>query len=1046
MDKIFSGLVWSCVLVYVDDLVIYSRSLEEHMEQVRTVLQILKENRVILRASKAHFFVTKGVYLGRSIDLKKHTIEVLQDSIRPLQIVRVPNNKKEVQQFLGLAHRFSEHLPMLAETASPLYEVLKKNGEWKTEKIEEAVAKIKSQLLSPAVLKIPNMEKPFIVFVDASEVAICMILAQGRVKWGEVDERGSLKESALRDLHLVGFYNKSLKQSQRKWTIPQKELYALHYFATKKLYSMLGGGGPHMIMVDAPGSAGLLTARMRNREMVRWASDLAQFNFKPCKVASKLQWADAGTRPPFIEENLIGSDKLANPLLEVKEWKKAIVEEEKGRTREHEQVSEEKVRSVEVMKVEVSKEERGIIEDEEWLKELMKLRNEGEWEKMKKFSEKERAASENLVEREDGSLWKREQGLMGKEIWLKFIANGKKRQELLKRAHEGEGAHAGRSKDKMRLWLKRRAGVWWPNMKRDTMEWDRECELCSKFRTRPFGVGELKATFEVERLFQRVCLDVVPFEEAYVLVVVDDLSRYVWLVRMEDGSAEELVRAFMSKVWPIIAWACVEIIWSDAGSVLASAEWEDVAELMESRVGGALPRMLRQNGVCEATVKTMKKVLGMSLRENMLERSKMWLLLPVVEKVMRETPLESRGGLMPNEIVFGRIREQLVEEDCRMEWSDLVEEVRKVEESVSKALKRDREKGFKAANKSRKKILFKKGDICMKRREKKVAEFNLEEKWNGLYEVMDVLSGNRLRLRNLLVEGADPVVVHVEKCKKVTESARVQERERERKSRKGDGIFEVKSLKDRKLVEGKIFYLVEWEGFAEYTWEPIENLEGAKELIEIFEKRVGNDGENGEDERRKEEEDNLEDSKLVGGDKVYIPEENEEEQLNNALLMNNDVNYVQVEELIGQVESKWEDMKVKELRRECQKRGIPKSGSKKKLLERLKNMNQDGQGSNGNIDVVESWWNELATNAGYAFGYWEINRIPAATLEGNTFIPGDRVRVVWFWVPLSEVLRRKGKIELRNIIGSELFCQFDPVRQIFFKPQFSSGLRLQPWT
>jgi len=1029
MDKIFDGMIWSCVLVYIDDLVIYSRSVEEHIEQVRIVLQILKENRVVLRASKAHFCVTKGIYLGRVIDLENHTIEVLQDAIRPLQSVKVPANKKEVQQFLGLAHRFGEHLPMLAETASPLYDVLKKEGKWDEGKIATAVAKIKSQLLSPAVLRIPNIEQPFVVFVDASEVAICLILAQGEIEWEEVDLRGNLKEKAFKNLHLVGFYNKSLKHTQRKWSIPMKELFALHYFTKKKLYSMLGGGGPHVVVVDAPGSAGLLTARMENREMVRWASELAHFNFRVCKVGSKLQWADAGTRAPFVTGSLVESDKLENPFMEVEGWRKAIEKEEEWRAKKQEKLSGKAV-AIAV--------EQGIVE-EIVEPSLVNAIDEVEEEKMcwpwlditvAEFREQQK---EEFGEILDEAIVRGVEigvgltsivlsnGLLavlsvtqGKHLEKKLLVPRRFREVLLTKSHGNSEAslHLGIGVEQMVYSIGRK--FFWKSLKKDVKEFYGKCEICARANVRRKRLG-LIHHIEVEKPFRRLCMDLLPMPKVMdegrwfekVLVVVCDFSLFTWLIPVPSPCTVETVARYFERRMVEDIVGEPELLWSDADPVFTARYWKELGDSLMASTKCAFGGHQQANGLVESRIGVIKNMLTKILDE--IGTVEAWLeVMPYLVAGLRNTAM-SQTGFSPNYIVSGWERTDLplefsdLERKAESNLAEKVMERRKIWKVVKKVVNEARKKQVQKANEKRADVRLLKGDYVFLKKSR--GNFHLEPQWKGCGKIELVLSETSYVVRH----GESIRVYHLDDLKRMSIGTS--------KLLEGidDGEFEVSKLRDRKVVDDEVWFLVEWKNYHEkkdFTWELREELmNNASELVQLFEKWRGE--RNGE----------------------------EQQQLRDASLVNNDSDYVQVVEAIEEVEIQQSSRRVKELRKECQKKGIPKSGSKKKLLERLRNQESQSSSSGSHVDC---WWNELVTNAGYAFGYWEINRIPAATLEGITFTPGDRVRVVWFWIPLSEVLKRKGNIELREI-GSELFCQFDPVRQVFFAPQFSSGLVTQPW-
>ena len=124
----FAAHVNKFVLVYMDDIIIYSRTAEEHLEHLRIVLQILRENQFYCKMSKCQFARTAMLYLG-------HIISGDGIAVDPEKLAKVadwptPKTKVDIQRFLGLTNYFRKFIPRYAEMVAPLTDLTKKARMW----------------------------------------------------------------------------------------------------------------------------------------------------------------------------------------------------------------------------------------------------------------------------------------------------------------------------------------------------------------------------------------------------------------------------------------------------------------------------------------------------------------------------------------------------------------------------------------------------------------------------------------------------------------------------------------------------------------------------------------------------------------------------------------------------------------------------------------------------------------------------------------------------------------------------------------------------
>ncbi|KAL5574029.1 hypothetical protein UlMin_023626 [Ulmus minor] len=170
MNRVFRAYLDKFVIVFIDDILIYSRSREEHAEQLRTVLSTLSEHRLYAKFSKCEFWLDRVQFLGHVIS---------RDGIS----WPVPTNVTEIRSFLGLAGYYRRFVEGFSTLAAPLTALTKKDRryEW-TDKCERSFQELKKRLTSAPILVLPTDVTDFTVYCDASRIGLGAVLMQnGRV-------------------------------------------------------------------------------------------------------------------------------------------------------------------------------------------------------------------------------------------------------------------------------------------------------------------------------------------------------------------------------------------------------------------------------------------------------------------------------------------------------------------------------------------------------------------------------------------------------------------------------------------------------------------------------------------------------------------------------------------------------------------------------------------------------------------------------------------------------------------------------------------------
>ena len=165
------------VIIFIDDILIYSKTQEDHARHIHIVLQKPREHRLYAKFSKCEFWLEKVSFLGHI--LSKDGIAVDPGKVQDVLDWKQPQNISEIRSFLGLAGYYRRFIENFSKIAKPMTELLK-NGvqfEW-TQACEEAFQTLKDRLTTAPVLAQPNISKSFDVYYDASRIGLGCVLMQ----------------------------------------------------------------------------------------------------------------------------------------------------------------------------------------------------------------------------------------------------------------------------------------------------------------------------------------------------------------------------------------------------------------------------------------------------------------------------------------------------------------------------------------------------------------------------------------------------------------------------------------------------------------------------------------------------------------------------------------------------------------------------------------------------------------------------------------------------------------------------------------------------
>ena len=293
----------SVVMAYIDDIVIATETIEDHLERIREVFECLREAGFKMRAEKCDFMRTETKYLGRVVSAEG--IKPDPAAVSKIQEWMPPRNKEELQSFLGFANYYRDFIPFHAAKVQPMQELLRKNQHfyWK-EKHQEAFDSVKQALADATALAAPNEEGRFVLDTDASAVAIAGILHQEQQYNGKTI------------LRPIVYGSKSLNRTQMNYGAPKLEMYAVFYFI-EKFHSYLAGR-EFTLRVDNQALSWLKTYSMDQAMIGRWIARLDQYHFKTIH------------RPRTQHRNADGLSKRTNDYVHREKIVEALPEVSKG--------------------------------------------------------------------------------------------------------------------------------------------------------------------------------------------------------------------------------------------------------------------------------------------------------------------------------------------------------------------------------------------------------------------------------------------------------------------------------------------------------------------------------------------------------------------------------------------------------------------------------------------------------------------------------------------------------------------------------------------
>ena len=655
MNQVMSDFIFSCLLVYLDDLLVYSSTFEKHLKALETVLDKLKEVGVRLNPDKCSFVQKEVPFLGHIVSADG--IATDPSKTRAIENWPVPENVSQVRSFLGLASYYRRFVPDFSKIAKPLtalYNIVHKentkdrhHGErkplgpkWTTE-CSEAFYTLKRLLTSPPILSHPDFTLPFILEVDTSFQGIGAVLSQ------------RIGEKTV----VIAYASRSLRMSEatmKNYSSFKLELLGLKWAVAEKFRGYLLGHS-FEVFTDNNALAHLDNTKLAATEQ-RWVSEMAavgemKLHFRSGKMNRN---ADALSRQPvdapvgpgdeFVAVSQIQCASLPisstfapyplppDPILSCQQVAGALPP-----VPLHDEMTPLDWKEAQ--------------QNDETLATIIYFVKQG---RPPNSEERKHLSQPALALLRHFEKFKISNGLLTKSINTgvddhdTVVIPKEHQQQLLHLAHDSS-FHQGQERTYQLL----QARCFWHNMKADVETHIKQCRRCltaKEARTKVYQpMGHLRAS----RPLEIIAIDFLKLDRAAngledVLIITDIFTKYTIAVPTKDQKATTVVQA-LHKHW-IVYFGAPMRVHSDQGRNFESQLVQGLCQLYDIAKTRTTPYHPQGNGQCERFNRTLISLL--STLEPEAKRN--WpSYLPEATFAYNTTP-HSTTGLSPYALMFGR--------------------------------------------------------------------------------------------------------------------------------------------------------------------------------------------------------------------------------------------------------------------------------------------------------------------------------------------------------------------------------------------------------
>lgn len=582
MDTVLRGHKWKHCLIYLDDLCIFGKTLEEHNQRLSEILKCLEQANLSLNIKKCSFGASEISLLGHQIS---------REGVRPdpakTQAIRsfpTPTNQKAVRSFLGLCSYYRKFMENFSKTAAPLNELLRDGVKfnWSTDQ-QAAFETLKNNLTNPPLLGHFDTNQPVTLRTDACGHGIGAILAQP-------DATGTER--------VIAYASRTLSPAESRYSTTDQEGLAI-VWAVKKFRPYVHGR--HLtVTIDHHALCWLMTSKNLTGRLGRWALQLQEYEMTVVyKQGRKHLDADCLSRYPDPAANTTEKDT-----------------ESLTKEMDTQQVPASTPLRIYAFSLE------DIAQAQEEDRTLDRAR--------------EQAKRSSTFESVARVLYKRNFSKTGDNLLL--VLPKPMRKQALEAAHAAkESGHLGIAKTYGKLIQK----YFWPTIHRDTESYVKSCLECQRRRAPTEKAGRLQHIETPEKPFDTVGIDLLSFNTTntgnkVIATAICHLTKYLIAEPLPDGSAEQVANFLVKHV--ILKHGAPRTLIHDQGKVFLSETLDQVKKRFNIAGRKTSPYHPATNGLTERSHRTLAEMISQYVNANKSDWDE---LLPYMVHAYNSAPQKS---------------------------------------------------------------------------------------------------------------------------------------------------------------------------------------------------------------------------------------------------------------------------------------------------------------------------------------------------------------------------------------------------------------------
>ena len=677
MHRVLGERIGRGVFVFIDDILIYTRTVEEHEDMVRWVLRRLCEEEYYANPDKCEFFQREVSFLGHVIN--EQGLSVQQHKVKAVNQWPVPTTRKEVKGFLGLTGYYRKFVEKYSQIALPLTELTRNDVKFVWgEAQQRAFDTLKQCLQSAPVLAHPDPTRQFILNTDASGFATAAVLSQ---------------EQADGTTRPVAFFSKKMNAAERNYGITDKELLAIVEAVRHWRCYLEGNPYPTKVLTDHQGLQWLNSKAELSGRQARWVETLSDLEYELSYIPGKQNAvADALSRRADMEEHVMKGAQTALA---------SATPDADGAGRLRLRLSAVLAALSAERPLSESRAESPALRGE-----LLKAADADPWYRAKM----QQASPDDGLVRADGLLW---------TVDGRFYVPSDRevRRKLLHEAHDAPtGGHLGARKTLHKL----QRTCYWLGMQRDIEDYVRGCVVCGAVKpSQQAPAGLLQPLPIPHRPWEVISIDFVgPLVQTKdyfdtVLVVVDKFSKMGHFIPTTlKVTSDKAARLLINHVFKL--HGLPSSIISDRDPRFTAGLWEEVFDAL----GVQLKMSSSYHPQTDGQTERLNRTLEAGLRAYADKKGAEWAdWLPMCEAFYNssthsstgQTPFEMNGVVWSDAVTFA-MRSPVMDGLKCQSAEDILNGMKQAWEDARMMLMASREKMKANADKARRDERYEVGD------------------------------------------------------------------------------------------------------------------------------------------------------------------------------------------------------------------------------------------------------------------------------------------------------------------------------------------------